>query len=579
MSARSEGAMDNVTETANCDDFDTLLEGSSLGAPRVIAAIGTAPPAARQRFDHAARHPQAVSDEDKAAPAYGTQLCVHEFLATAPRTVEPQGRTPARTLRTVPTGTGRTAVYLGLLHRARLQGLANGDAAVPRRILLVVSRRELLNAALFRTARDGEGQSDRGPSAGLRFEPEARCAPAEPFAWAPPCDQLMAHRAPAYAAQDVFDYLRGTVSESGIAAAAAPATRNAVMPLYVMDDEIDRGPSSAEAGVVQAAPLPLDGYARMQSVPAALRFHGEHPSQRDAQECWRGLQPSASVSRGKTVMLQVALAWCMQSAEAVPSYAVPLTCASEERSGRHIDLQRWWMLRAVLADGLWQVSGAKTHAPGTEQLWSAAIGYTWPPALELPCLKLSWEPQMALWTPGPSRPCPQHTPDADMSASRPRQTSDAGALRTRHTVETETTGRLHLDTQASITLPLPTHINYRATDPYAVEAVFTQEDGDVTWTFSRELLADGMHARAGTGDVAIWPGTGTGIKDDAQIFIELSPPSGTALVSLPRACVEEFLNQTTSIVPAGAEHTYISPTLQELERQLNQLARHPGGCE
>ncbi|WP_371591768.1 SsgA family sporulation/cell division regulator [Streptomyces virginiae] len=166
-----------------------------------------------------------------------------------------------------------------------------------------------------------------------------------------------------------------------------------------------------------------------------------------------------------------------------------------------------------------------------------------------------------------------------MSASRPRQTSDAGALRTRHTVETETTGRLHLDTQASITLPLPTHINYRATDPYAVEAVFTQEDGDVTWTFSRELLADGMHARAGTGDVAIWPGTGTGIKDDAQIFIELSPPSGTALVSLPRACVEEFLNQTTSIVPAGAEHTYISPTLQELERQLNQLARHPGGCE
>jgi hypothetical protein len=71
----------------------------------------------------------------------------------------------------------------------------------------------------------------------------------------------------------------------------------------------------------------------------------------------------------------------------------------------------------------------------------------------------------------------------------------------------------------------------------------------------------------------------TSNSDDTQIFIQLSPPSGTALVSLPRTRVEEFLNQTTSIVPAGAEHNYISSTLHELERQLNQLTTHSGGCE
>jgi hypothetical protein len=50
-------------------------------------------------------------------------------------------------------------------------------------------------------------------------------------------------------------------------------------------------------------------------------------------------------------------------------------------------------------------------------------------------------------------------------------------------------------------------------------------------------------------------------------------------VSLPRAFVEDFLDQITSIVPPGTEHTYVSSTLNELERSMNQLAGHPGSAE
>ncbi|ARH89033.1 hypothetical protein STRMOE7_00245 [Streptomyces sp. MOE7] len=158
----------------------------------------------------------------------------------------------------------------------------------------------------------------------------------------------------------------------------------------------------------------------------------------------------------------------------------------------------------------------------------------------------------------------------------PQRPGDASAFIGAQTVLTEISGKLHLSRPVD-TLLLSTRFNYRSDDPYAVETVFAHGDLSVSWTFARDLLTDGMQERAGDGDVRVWPSTST--SDGARIFIELSPPAGTALVSLPRSSVEEFLNQTTSIVPTGAEHTYLSPTLHELERQVNQLTTHPGSSE
>lgn len=135
-----------------------------------------------------------------------------------------------------------------------------------------------------------------------------------------------------------------------------------------------------------------------------------------------------------------------------------------------------------------------------------------------------------------------------------------------------------MDREGSRTSPLPVLFRYRATDPYAVETVFGPEDTDVTWVFARDLLAAGMHAKTGDGDVTIWPGL-HGPVNNTWIYIELKPPSGTALVSLPRARVEEFLNETNIAVPPGTEEDHLTCTLPDFEGQLTQLTGNPGSCE
>ena len=52
-------------------------------------------------------------------------------------------------------------------------------------------------------------------------------------------------------------------------------------------------------------------------------------------------------------------------------------------------------------------------------------------------------------------------------------------------------------------------LRYDTRDPYAIIAAFrTGRAGWVEWVFSRDLLADGLIADAGDGDVRIRPGTG-----------------------------------------------------------------------
>src|SRR4051812_7394716 len=42
-------------------------------------------------------------------------------------------------------------------------------------------------------------------------------------------------------------------------------------------------------------------------------------------------------------------------------------------------------------------------------------------------------------------------------------------------------------------------------DPYAITMKLEARSGSVTWTFARDLLADGVFHPAGDGDVQVWP--------------------------------------------------------------------------
>lgn len=91
-------------------------------------------------------------------------------------------------------------------------------------------------------------------------------------------------------------------------------------------------------------------------------------------------------------------------------------------------------------------------------------------------------------------------------------------------------------------------------DPLAVHLAFTEEDFEieVTWIVGRDLLLEGIDATAykGQGDMRIRSGFW---KGQGAVFLSLRSPDGTALLSLPRKEVKDFLGATRQAVPTGAE--------------------------
>ena len=106
---------------------------------------------------------------------------------------------------------------------------------------------------------------------------------------------------------------------------------------------------------------------------------------------------------------------------------------------------------------------------------------------------------------------------------------------------------------------IDTVLGYSSADPFAVTMTFVTSDGDLVWTYGRDLLLRGLHSPAGDGDVHVSPAisyTGLGM-----VGIELSSPDGH-LVLLARAQdVEAFLARTTALVAAGQESAHFDVDL------------------
>ena len=97
---------------------------------------------------------------------------------------------------------------------------------------------------------------------------------------------------------------------------------------------------------------------------------------------------------------------------------------------------------------------------------------------------------------------------------------------------------------------LDAELRYDPSDPLAVSLAIGIECGEpVVWTFARELLADGVKAPSGEGDITIEPASDL---DSRELRITLATDClATMLASRDR--VVEFLVESYTVVASGAE--------------------------
>jgi hypothetical protein len=119
----------------------------------------------------------------------------------------------------------------------------------------------------------------------------------------------------------------------------------------------------------------------------------------------------------------------------------------------------------------------------------------------------------------------------------------------RTVVERELELELILSPEHSI--PVQARLAYRSDDPYAVHITFhTASDNPVDWTFSRDLLVEGVFRPSGHGDVRVWPARAEG---RSAVLMALSSPDGDALLKAPATQVSAWLERTLRVVPPGTE--------------------------
>ncbi len=100
---------------------------------------------------------------------------------------------------------------------------------------------------------------------------------------------------------------------------------------------------------------------------------------------------------------------------------------------------------------------------------------------------------------------------------------------------------------------LDAELRYDPADPFAVSLAIGVDCGDpVVWTFARELLAAGVNAPSGEGDITLEPDMSEGFGGERTLRITLATDCmATMLASADR--VVEFLVETYAVVPTGSE--------------------------
>lgn len=126
--------------------------------------------------------------------------------------------------------------------------------------------------------------------------------------------------------------------------------------------------------------------------------------------------------------------------------------------------------------------------------------------------------------------------------------------------------RAGLITSAARVREIPAVLRYRRDDPLAIQVSFPPRvslaGGDVTWVFARDLLAAGLVAPSGDGDVHIRP------NGPGRAVLEFHALAGTAMVRMDADQLRRFLRRSYLLVPAGREHLHL-----DVDRDLAALLR------
>ncbi|MET9296067.1 SsgA family sporulation/cell division regulator [Streptomyces sp. NPDC003077] len=110
-------------------------------------------------------------------------------------------------------------------------------------------------------------------------------------------------------------------------------------------------------------------------------------------------------------------------------------------------------------------------------------------------------------------------------------------------------------------------LRYERADPFAVRVLFPATaslDGtEVEWAFGRELLAAGVLAPAGTGDVRVWP------CGPRRTVLEFHTEDGMAMVQFATHDLRRFLALAYGLVAQGREshHLDVDADLAALLRE------------
>lgn len=126
-------------------------------------------------------------------------------------------------------------------------------------------------------------------------------------------------------------------------------------------------------------------------------------------------------------------------------------------------------------------------------------------------------------------------------------------------------GIIHKAAGAVVNAPAMIELAYdEENNPLAVQMIITvAQEGDVVWTFSRDLMTVGCQSLqpVGRGDVKFRCDPSKG-----QLLVCLKNPTGHADLGLPIGEVAEFLADTAAAAPIGSEEleSHIDELIEEL---------------
>jgi hypothetical protein len=122
-----------------------------------------------------------------------------------------------------------------------------------------------------------------------------------------------------------------------------------------------------------------------------------------------------------------------------------------------------------------------------------------------------------------------------------------------HPIVTELSARLLQQGSRSVAARI--HLQYRSTDPYAVEmTIRLRHQRPITWLFGRDLLDEGLRQEAGEGDVRVTP---CPRAPTALLHVALRDDIDAVDLEMRFPPIAEFLRLTYLQVPQGSESVFV----------------------